>query len=436
MPAARSLEIAAIGSFTNLAAIEIREAQALLDTLGVRTQDFESPVASAVWGIVEAMVREGRTPDLFSVKARLPRAPHDALHEMLVSDERGSAAERLRFVREMGQRRRMAQAAETVRALAMDTSRSLAEVAAEARKVLDGIGTDEATVATLDAEVMAFVDHLEEVALGHRQPVLPTGIEALDAVIGGLQRTLTIVGALPGVGKSGLLAGIVRNLARDGVRVGVFSLEDERQWLVGRLVSEASRIPVFVLNNKPLEEHEKQRLSGCIGRVHNDLRNVVVDDRPAMTAADIVASARRMIVQHGVKAILVDHLGEVRTARSDRHDLEIADVLQQLRALAKTYGVPVLVLCHLKRREGLGPDSEPKLTDFAFSAAVERMARVGLALSKPNDNTLKVHVLKQTSGIAHTAVNLRFLASAGIVANQAAPEVRAAVAKMYGSDDE
>ena len=122
-----------------------------------------------------------------------------------------------------------------------------------------------------------------------------------------------------------------------------------------------------------------------------------------------------MITRDGVKAIVVDHLGEVRMARTERHDLDITECLQQLRALAKTYGVPVVVACHIRRRDGLLQQHAPVLTDFANSSGIERMARVAIALSRPDEETLAVHVLKQTQGPSGITVALKFLAPSGTV---------------------
>ena len=429
------LEVGAVAALAQAAALDLSQAQGLLDASGVQAQDFAEREVAAIWGVVDAMIRDGRTPEFFAVEAKLPKANRKLLERILLQETRGSAKERLRVVRDSGQRRRAARALETVRALVLDTSRPLTEASAEAHKALESIRQTDTTAATLDAEVLAFCDHLDEVAQGRREPVLPTGIEALDAVIGGLQPTLTIIGALPGVGKSGLLAAIVRNLAGRGERVGFFSLEDERGWLVRRLAAEASGVPLFVLQNKPLTKAQQERVATATEKLYRDMAHVVVDDRSGLTTADIVASARDMIVRHRVRALLVDHLGEIRLQRSDRHDLDIADALSQLRALAKTYRVPVVVACHLRRREGLSITDEPRLTDFAFSAAVERMARVGLALSKPNEDTLKVHVLKQTNGRAHVAVDLAFTGPAGVVANEAAPGVSAKVAALYAEQE-
>jgi replicative DNA helicase len=297
------------------------------------------------------------------------------------------------------------------------------------------VSTTGQTSATLDGAVLSLLDTLQEIQSGARAPVLASGIEALDAAVGGLQPTLTIIGSLPGVGKSALLVAILRNLAARGVRVGVFSLEDERDAIVQRLTAEGADVPLFVLRNRPLGKQQMHRAGETVERLYSQLRNVVVDDRPAMTAADVVASARDMITRHGCKALLVDHLGEIRLSRSERHDLDIADCLQQLRALAKTYRIPVVVACHLRRREGLTKKDEPRLTDFAFSAAIERMARVALGLSRPDDATLRVHVLKQTNGVAGVAVDLSFTGPAGVVANWASAQTLQQLSELYGSDE-
>jgi replicative DNA helicase len=283
---------------------------------------------------------------------------------------------------------------------------------------------------------MALCDTLDEIQRGAREPVLPSGIEALDAATGGLQPTLTVIGALPSVGKSGLLCSIVRNLAARGVRCGVFSLEDEREFIVQRLVADAAAVPLFVLRNRPLGHHQRERVASNIERLHAQMRNVVVDDRPAVTTDELVASARDMITRHGCKALLVDHLGEIRLKRTDRHDLDIAECLQQLRALSKTYRIPVVVFCHLKRRDGLTRQSEPKVTDFAFSAAVERMARVALGLSRPDEQTLRVHLLKQNNGKQEIAFDLTFTGPAGVVANHASASTLDDLRGLYGGADE
>lgn len=438
MQADLELEAGCLSALSNLAAVDLEAARQALDEAGAQAQDFADDRMRAVWAVIEAMVRDGRVPDVITVSAKVPSVTRKFLSDVMLRDSVVAAPDRLRTLRELGMRRRSWRALEAAKSLLADNSQALSHIAAEARKAVDALESSTPAIATLDGELFAFLDHLEEVSSGRRPATLESGIAGLDAIIGGLQPTLTILGALPGVGKSALLAGIVRNLSARGVPLGFFSLEDERQWLVRRLVAEASQIPVFVLANRPLFEPQQKRLAACTEAIHKQLRHVVVDDRPGLTAPDIVASAREMLTKHRVRALFVDHLGEVRLQRTDRHDLDIADALSQLRALAKTYRVPVVVACHVRRREGLLAHDEPRLTDFAFSAAVERMARVALALSRPKENPdlLRVHVLKQTQGQAGVSVDLELESAAGIVANAAAPGIRNAMDKEYRDQEE
>ncbi len=412
----KTLEVATIATVATAAGIDLKAARAAVDEHDIDPADFVSPEAGRIWGAVKALMAADKVPELFAVEKLLPGIKRPALVEALLAADVRPPGEQLGILADTVQRRRIGKALSRVQTMAQDTSTNLAAVVAEAQKALEVVQCREVTSKTAEGDVLALIDHLEAVARGDVEPVIPTGIPKLDEFIGGLQKTLTIIGSLPGVGKSALLASILRNLGSRGVKVGLFSLEDERSWVAKRITADACEIPLFVLQTKPLSAGQKERLENGSRGVYEIMRSFIIDDRPALTTADIVAGARQMIVRHNCRAIVVDHLGEIRLSRSDRHDLDIADVLQQLRALAKIYGVPVVVACHLKRREGGTED--PKLSDFAFSAGVERMARVALALTRgASDEQLRVHVLKQTSGQSGVCVDLEFHKLAGMVHN-------------------
>ncbi len=410
-----TLEVATIATVATAAAIDLAATQAAVDAHDIDPSDFVSPDAGRIWGVVKSLMAAGKVPELFAVEKLLPDVKRPVLVEALLASSVSPPAEKLAVLADTVQRRRIGKALSRVQSMAQDTTTNLAAVVGEAQKALESVQARQTTSTTAEGDVLALIDHLEAVAAGRIEPVIPTGIPKLDEFIGGLQKTLTVIGSLPGVGKSALLASILRNLGSRGVKVGLFSLEDERSWVAKRITADACEIPLFVLQTKPLSAGQKSRLESGSNGVYEIMRNFVIDDRPALTTSDVVAGARQMIVRHGCRAIIVDHLGEIRLSRSDRHDLDISDVLQQLRALAKIYGVPVVVACHLKRRDGGAED--PKLSDFAFSAGVERMARIALALTRNGDDMLRVHVLKQTNGQSGVCLDLEFHKLAGMVHN-------------------
>lgn len=425
------LDTEALKALVGEARLSPRDAVEVLDETGACASDCVTANARTLWASVEAAIRAGDTLDAVTMAARCPGVPRAYVVDVVTAKSHlGISRQRLTLLRTQSLRRQYVQALRAVAAVVTDEAQPLANGVAEAARLLASWSDESAVLRPLDESVGALVDELEAVAAGTRAGTLPTGIDALDAVIGGLQPTLTIVGALPGVGKSALVAGICRNLSARGVVTGLLSLEDERLWLTRRLLALASSVPVFVLANKPLVRSQQERVLECAPTLHTMLGRVLCDDRSGLTSAEVVASARRMVAR-GAKAILVDHLGEIRVDRTERHDLDISDVLRDLRALAKSHRVPVVVLSHLRRREGLTITDEPRLTDFAFSSGVERMARVALGLYRSErDDELRCAVLKQTQGISGVSVTLRLAAQAGVVVESPAPS-----SNLYGGNE-
>jgi replicative DNA helicase len=408
-------ELLTLKAIVGDATVSPTDALARLDRHGVAELDFVDVRLRALFAGIVATLRNGRQPEPVSLMAAMGKdAPRALVLDVLTNYELGVSEQRLVALREDSRRRALVRTLEAMTATARDAS--YAHAYEEAQRLLADLETPQAEMRTLETEMIGLVDDVQAVFEGRARPTLTTGIPSLDDVIGGLQPTLTILGAEPGAGKSALMARIVRNLAERGERVGVFSLEDQSRWMVRRMVAESSAISTFTLLNKPLTEFQLERFGDAANKVHELASRVVVEDRKGLTAKDVVAGARVMVARYGVKAIFVDHLGEIRINRTERHDRDIGDVLRELRGIADVHRVPIVVLCHVKRRDGVG--EEPRLTDFAFSADVERTARVALALVKPDEDKQGVHVLKQTSGRNGVAVWLKFNAPAAMSTNE------------------
>jgi hypothetical protein len=73
----------------------------------------------------------------------------------------------------------------------------------------------------------------------------------------------------------------------------------------------------------------------------------------------------------------------------------------------------------------------PVLTDFAFSAGIERVARVALGLYRPGPETLRVAILKQTQGVADVEFDLELNNSSATVKNTDRTGARNASGEIY-----
>jgi len=273
------------------------------------------------------------------------------------------------------------------------------------------------SLGTSENLMLRYCDEADAALKAGRIACIPTGIGPLDEEIGGLQASvLTLVGAYPGVGKSALLATMLLNLAKKGIKTGFFSLEDEKMWVVRRWLSAATGVPLFNFTTFKLNAAQQEAMLQHSQLIYDALSQVVIDDRPGLSPGDVVQAAKDMILNHQCKVIILDHLGEIRLERSERYDLDVADALAGLRDVAKRYAVPVVVASHVRRRQGLTIEDAPALTDFANSSAPERMARVALGLSKVPGG-VRCTVLKQTNGPAGKNIGLKMVEHAAMINN-------------------
>lgn len=413
-------EVLALKGLVGAAQVSVEDATGMLDELRIEPTDFRERRNQALFVALANTLRAGRQPETVTLSTACGAAvPREMVLDVLTGWELGVGRERLAALKTASRRRGVEAMLAGLLELARAIDAPLASVVGEVHRVLGALTPETDTTRTSEADVLAHTYRIEAVQRGEQPPVLKTGIDALDFAVGGLQPTLTIVGAHAGVGKSALLATIIGNIAKRGERIGVLSLEDERMWVTNRLVSEASNVPVFILGNRPLMPHQFENYGIGAAAVYETMRNVVIEDTHGLTPQQVVASARQMVAM-GCKAVLVDHLGEVRLERTERHDLDISEALSSLRGIAKQYKVPVVVACHMRRRDGLDDCTPPKLSDFAFSASIERMARVALGLfrdtSEPGPRRLGVAVLKQTNGPSGFTFSLNMHERSGMVA--------------------
>lgn len=433
------LERAAVQVSIGAAILDVGAMRDKLEASRITHADFSDARLSAIWALVESSIRDGREPTLEVASELLgSRVSLDFLRGLFMSGRAGDPTELLCRVREAGRRRRISTALVACEKSLKSPEASRPELVAELSRVLELECSDEASAKPAGADLLSLVDHLEQVAKHGKSPVLPTGIPGLDAIIGGLQPTLTVLGALPGVGKSALVASILRNIAMRGEKVGFFSLEDDRRWLTDRLMSERARVPLFVLLNRPLTQEQRMRVDAAATALFEIQERIIIDDRQGLTASELSASASVMISVHGVRAIIVDHLGELSLSRQERSDIELTDALRELRAIAKRHRIPVMVAMHVKRSSGgkdLTDTDAPKLSDFAGTSGAERTARVALVMTRLDDEDrpdgVRVWVVKQTNGKAGTSVDLRLNVAAGTILNASASTEEVNSRRLY-----
>ena len=382
----------------------------LISSSGLTADDFTtSPHRVAFMAVLSLVDRQRPTTatDVFAAAKGLPGVPEAALDGLLalqssnlLSPEtfRGHAEElrRLRMLRRLAAFH--AAALKELEQPRPDPSRLGAEVAGFAESFTAGVEADE----TAESDLLRLAEKWDAYEKGIREPYLRTGIEILDEHMGGFVENLNVIGGLESVGKSAMVAEMLLFwLERLGLKVGLFGLEDATEWVSERHLARAALVPVGELG-RPMVEIQQKALEARMSELHRLYSGrFFVHRRAGIGADEMIAKAKHWVVNCGVRAVVIDHGGEVehKGADRDRFDLAVGQTYRALRNLAVNFNTPIIVLVHFNRRVALEQGGVPTRHNFAESAYIERLSRVALGLwEKGGDNRLRCTVLKRTKG--------------------------------------
>ena len=232
---------------------------------------------------------------------------------------------------------------------------------------------------TVKSIATAFDVALEEVDRTHREgrrPGYDTGFGELRDWIGGLKPgQLSILAGRPSMGKSALARNIADNISQAGHPVAYFDLENDSGTFALALASRRLKIPYADLYEaKDLSAIDFERLAAF----RKDLAKqpLTIDDRSGVTVSYIRNRCRRIKRRGGLALVVIDYLQLLRThSKYDGNRVyEIAEVTQELKALAKDFNVAVLLLSQLNRKVEEREKKRPQLADLRDSGSIEQDA--------------------------------------------------------------
>ena len=229
---------------------------------------------------------------------------------------------------------------------------------------------------------------------------IATGLSGLDDILHGFHAgEMVIAAARPGVGKTALATALAINACSLGYSVLLFSAEMTRGQIVGRVLTNQSKIANWRVQRAQIVESEVPRLIEAADGSRDF--NLWIDSR-SRNVARMRSRSRQIKFQHGVDLIIVDYLQRVRPEVSNRNrEREVAEVSGGLKDIALDLDVPVFVACQLNREVEKRTDAKPQLSDLRESGAIEQDADTVLGLSTPDqgdERIVTVGVLKQRNG--------------------------------------
>ena len=212
---------------------------------------------------------------------------------------------------------------------------------------------------------------------------VPSGLTDLDDRLGGLHKQdLIIIAGRPSMGKTALATNIAfnasLNIKKNNLKTSVafFSLEMSSEQLSTRILAEQSRIKSNDIRRGKINQEDFERFIEASKNL--EMLPLHIDDTPAITISALSNRARRLKRKEGLDLIVIDYIQLMKSSgfRNESRVLEIAEITQGLKALAKELDVPVLALSQLSRQVEQREDKKPQLSDLRESGSIEQDADV------------------------------------------------------------
>lgn len=287
------------------------------------------------------------------------------------------------IVRDMATRRRLIDSASEIARMAYDTDADLLDVIGRAegavmaaRRERHGDMLDAADLtAAFYEEVQAYRRNGKDGMHG-----IPTGVDALDQALHGIEPGLYYIAARPSMGKTALLCQIAAHMAKQGKRVLLFTIEMSGPQLMARMATSEARVELEELKRNRAEAGDYVRLIDALGPIADWPLSVV--DMAPLRPSDVLAKLREVEMRHGdVDAVFIDGLWLMRPqSRENDRRLEVGSISRDMKQIQRNLGIPVWITHQLNRSCEGRSDKRPLLSDLRETGDVEQDLDVCLML--------------------------------------------------------
>ena len=174
---------------------------------------------------------------------------------------------------------------------------------------------------------------------------LSTGLRDLDKLSDGMHPgEMIVLAAFPSTGKTAMAINIAVHNALQKIPVGVFSCEMKPVQLMTRSICSESRVNLFDIRDGKATEGDFQKMTRSSASLSN--APIYMENASGWTIGQLMASARRMKQQHGIKLIVVDYI-QLLTAPADSREQEVSKISKGLKSIAMELDIPIIALSQL-----------------------------------------------------------------------------------------
>lgn len=226
-----------------------------------------------------------------------------------------------------------------------------------------------------EAKRDVYADYLKNI--NRPKASVKTYLQKLDEKVGGLKKgTLTIIGARPSAGKTTLALNMAVNMALNGRKVVLFTLEMTTSMIVDKMLSAQCRIP-YTSFNGILNKADTDAIKGFLGN------EAIKENLAICDSVNAIEGICSRIVQLKPDCVFIDYAQIVRTLKrysGDNRRLQMDYITSELKSLAKRTGCCIVLLSQLRRTESV---NEPTMADLKESGGLEQDGDYIMLLHRP-----------------------------------------------------
>lgn len=170
------------------------------------------------------------------------------------------------------------------------------------------------------------------------------GINNLDF----MSKTFNLVAGSTGVGKTAFMLTASTNLAKQGTKVGILSIEMANNMLVSRMIQSHNQISSKRIITGELSDEEKETILSCEPLPDN----IYTDDSSNITDRNLLSKVKAFILKHDIEFLWIDFIQMVQLMESKKLEVKIMEILTTaLQQLAKDLDRCFVALSQLSRTE-------------------------------------------------------------------------------------
>lgn len=235
---------------------------------------------------------------------------------------------------------------------------------------------------------------------------ITTGLPDLDRYTKGWQDgEFIVLAGRPGMGKTDLGLQFALAAARNDFKVGFFSIEMPWKKIVKRLGAMISRLD----KNKWMHATYTKSDIKLVEEAYAQFNKlpIYIDDQSS-ALSELLYKSRRMKKGQDLDLIIIDYLNLIDVPHRQGYNRQnmMRSASKQLKNLAKSIDIPLLVLAQLNRSPELRENHRPKLSDLRSTGGLEQDLDVVLFLYRDSyydeessdDNSAEILLKKNRDG--------------------------------------